>query len=147
MCLHQCLSAELDKLNEKVLEMGICNLYIATSRRLEKKIMTERIKRNIGMLNAIHSCSKEDKKLLLKAAKPDLVKAVCDCVVNVVHGRVPISNQVKGKLRKKIKVLKELTNPRKSTARKKKLLVQHGGGLLSSILGPIIKTIAGALEI
>lgn len=107
--------------------------------------MTQRMRKNFPMLKALHSCSKSNQKQILKAAKPELIKAVCDCIVNVVYGKVPINTQNKTKLRKKIKVLKELTDPKKPTLRKKKLLVQHGGGILSSILGVVIPTLAGAL--
>ena len=97
------------------------------------------------MLQAMHSCSKDDQKSLVKIAKPQLIHALCDCIVNVVHGRVPINNSQKNKLKKKIKVLKVLTNRKTPTVRKKKLLMQHGAGIFSAILGPVLKTIAGAV--
>ena len=101
--------------------------------------MTQRMKRNAHMIKALHSCSKNDQKILLKSAKPDLINAICDCITNVVYGKIPISSQVKTKLRRKKKVLKELTNPKVSTVRKQNLLVQHGGGIITQALGGIAK--------
>lgn len=105
--------------------------------------MTQRMKRNAHMIKALHSCSKNDQKILLKSAKPDLINAICDCITNVVYGKIPITAQVKTKLRRKKKVLKELTNPKVSTVRKQNLLVQHGGGIITQALGGIAKLLLG----
>ena len=105
------------------------------------------MKKNSHLLKALHSCTnRKDQKLMLRAARPELVKAICDCIVNVVYGKVPVSSQVKSKLRKKVKILKQLTDPKKTTIKKKNLLIQHGGGFLTSILGAIAKPILGILS-
>ena len=99
------------------------------------------MKRNANMIKALHSCSKNDQKMLLKSAKPDLINAIC--LTNVVYGNIPISSQMKTKLRRKKKVLKELTVPKVTTVRKKNLLVQHGGGIITNALGGIVKFLLG----
>ena len=103
--------------------------------------MTERIKRNVPILNAIHKCSPLERKQMIKIARPELIHAICDCVLNVAHSKVPISNYQKRKLRKKVNVLQQLSQPKHSAQKKKKLLLQHGEGILTSIIGPIIKAI------
>ena len=105
--------------------------------------MATRMKRNAHMIKALHSCSKSDQKVLLKKAKPDLINAICDCITNIVYGKVPISSQTKNKLKKKKKVLKELTNPKISTVRKKNLLVQEGGSIILKALGGITNFLLG----
>ena len=107
--------------------------------------MTHRMKKHYNMLNAIHQCTPDERKQLLRVAKPELIHAICDCIVNVVYGKVPISNYNKCQLRKKVTVLKKLSSSKEAAAKKKKLLIQHGGGFLSTILGPVLKTIAGAV--
>ena len=107
--------------------------------------MTQRMKKNYHMLHALNECSPEERKQLLRIARPDLVHAVCDCIVNVVHGKVPISNYKKCQLRKKVTVLKRLSSPKEPAAKIKRLFIQHGGGFLSAILGPVLKTIAGTV--
>ena len=105
--------------------------------------MTQRMKRNAHMIKALHSCSQKDQKILLRNAKPHLVNALCDCLTNVVYGKIPVSSQVKTQLRRKKKVLKELTNPKVSTVRKKSLLVQHGGSIILKALGGIANFLLG----
>ena len=105
--------------------------------------MTKRMKKNASMIKMLHSCSKKNQKRILENAKPDLINAICDCITNVVYGKVPISSQYKSQLRKKKKVLKELTNPKVSTVRKRSLLVQHGGSIILKALGGISNLLLG----
>ena len=105
-------------------------------------IMTQRMKKNISYLKFLQQCSPSERKQLLKVARPEAVNTICDCIANVVHGNIPINSAQKSKLKRKVNVLKSLCDPKKKTTSKKKLLVQHGAGIFSSILGPIIKTIA-----
>ena len=94
-----------------------------------------------------YRCPKKRRKEMLKSYGPAAINAICDCITNVVHGNIPISTQQKGKLRKKIPVLRELIHPKKSAAYKKKLILQHGEGFLSTILGPAIKVLASAFDL
>ena len=110
---------------------------------VERRRMSQRMKRNADFIKALHSCSKSDQKTLLKRAKPDLINAICDCITNVVYGKVPISPQMKAQLRKKKKVLKELTDSKVPTVRKKSLLVQHGGSIILKALGGIANLLLG----
>ena len=43
------------------------------------------------------------------------------------------------------KVLRQLSQRKRNSMYRKKLLVQHGAGFLTSILGPVLKTLAGAV--
>ena len=104
--------------------------------------MTQRMKNNLDYLKVLHKCSPAERKQILKVAKPETVNTICDCIANVVHGNIPINVKQKSKLKKKIKILKSLCDTKKNSSSKKKLLVQHGAGIFSSILGPIIRTIA-----
>ena len=107
--------------------------------------MTQRIKKNFPMLNALYHCKKAvDRKNILKTANPELIKALCDCVLNVLRCTVPINSHQKKKLRRKKKVLRSLVDPNKSIISKKKLLVQHGGSpltLLVPLLAPVINSL------
>jgi len=103
--------------------------------------MTHRMRKNLPILKALHQCSPAEKKQLLKVARPETINTICDCVANVVHGNIPINSKQKGAFRRKIKVLKVLCDPKRKSTSKKRLLVQHGPGIFTSILGPIIKAI------
>ena len=52
---------------------------------------------------------------------------------------MPIIAKQKGDLAKKKNVLRTLSSSRIRSPRKKKLLIQHGGGILKTILGTVLK--------
>ena len=103
--------------------------------------MTNRMLKNSEFLKLLHQCPPKQRIAILKTAKPSLINAVCDCITNIVHQKVPITSQQKGVLAKKKKVLRELSNSKTGTGRKKKLLVQHGNGILKTILGTILSAL------
>ena len=108
--------------------------------------MTKRILKNLELLKALHQCTKSQQCNLIKSARPEQINAICDCIHNVLQGNVPLSNSQKGKLKKKKNILRKLTDKKNKTLTRKKLLVQHGSGFLSSILEPVIKVISGVIE-
>lgn len=108
--------------------------------------MTKRIIKNFELIKALDQCNNVEKKQLLKTARPELVNAICDCIHNVLQGKVSISNQQKKKLKLKKKILRQLVDHKNKSSKRKRLLTQHGSGFLSSILGPVIKVIAEVIE-
>ena len=108
--------------------------------------MTKRIIKNFDLIKALNQCNNIEKKQFLKSARPEIVNTVCDCVHNVLQGKVPLSNQHKNKLKLKKHILRQLVDRKNKTSKRRKLLTQHGSGFLSSILGPVIKVIAEVIE-
>jgi len=96
------------------------------------------MQRNLNWLKALHCCSKSEKEHLLKAAKPEAVNAICDCIHNVIRGNVPLTVNEKKKLQSKKSVLRKLASGSVKAPQRKKILVQHGSGFLNSILGPVL---------
>ena len=65
----------------------------------------------------------------------DLIHVLCDCIANVLHKTIPVASQQK-----------ELVVKSRTIARKRKLLVQHWGGISKVILGTVINAI-GSLRL
>ena len=107
--------------------------------------MTKRVHKNHDWLKALHCCRKSEKQQLLKAARPELINAICDCIKNVLNGNVPISQSEKKKLGVKKTILRKLVDRKTKTPQRKKLLVQHGGGILVPLLAPILTGLLGNL--
>ena len=82
--------------------------------------MTHRMKKNIQLLHALNQCSPAEQKQLLKVARPELIHAICDCIINVVHGKVSVSSYQKNKLRKNIGTVRQLCKHNNSAIKKKK---------------------------
>ena len=98
--------------------------------------MSKRMQRNLNWLKALHCCSKSEQKELLRVEKPESINAICDCVHNIHN--IKVDQRQLNQLKKKKKILRELTSRKNKTPTRKKILVQHGGGFLNSVLGPVL---------
>ena len=82
-------------------------------------------------------------KVLLKSASGDLIKCLCECVLNVIKGNVPLTPAQKRRLKRHKKDLRFLAKRNSSLTKKKKVLQK--GGLLPAVLAPILGTILPAI--
>ena len=83
--------------------------------------MTKRMQKNLNWLKALHCCSNLEKKQILEAARPESVNAICDCIHNLLLGKVEISPKEKRALNGKKELLRKLANRKtKSVERKRR---------------------------
>lgn len=75
------------------------------------------------------------RKKLIDAGENSEIKAVAECVKNIVNGNVPLTKSQLTKLKKHRTVLRDLTKNVRTPTKSKKLLKQHGGFL--NLLLPI----------
>ena len=73
---------------------------------------------------------------MLKGASPDLIKALCECSLNILKGRIKLSPTQKKKLSRHKKNLRLLAT-KKSTLKHRKRVLQKGG-FLGALLGPVL---------
>lgn len=115
--------------------------------------VTSRVKDYGPILALLHSkkVKKHVKKTLLSC--PQIQDLICICVLNVLKGRLPLSESQKKKLKKYKKTLLALSTRTCSRAKKHRHITQEGGFLLpllgpvlGAIGGPIISAIAGLIK-
>jgi hypothetical protein len=102
----------------------------------------ERVKRNKSFIKLLRR--KKDRLKTLKKANPDQVKLFADCAKNILEGNIrppPTRLRKLKRLKGGVRLLALKCVPLK---RKKRLLTQKGG-ILGSILVPIISTVAGLI--
>ena len=107
--------------------------------------MAQRLRRNHDFLKLLVKCTPAQRKAILKVADNALVRIICECVLNVLKGTVPVSKPTKKKLlvhKKPPIALAEKSTP---LEKKKKLLVQHGGNFLSVLLPPVLRVLTSIL--
>jgi len=103
--------------------------------------MTNRMIKNAQLLKVIHDCTPQQRTAILRTAHPELVHAICDCITNVVHNKVPVTTKQRNNLTPKKTVLRRLSNRKTAVKTKKKILVQHGNGILKTILGTVLNAL------
>jgi hypothetical protein len=103
----------------------------------------KRIKSNFHALQVLKTARPKLRKAIISNSNSDLVRILCECVLNVLHGNIVLTECCKRKLKKKI-ILRSLADklvPLKDT---KKVIVQ-GGGFLVPLLGAVLPALASLL--
>ena len=100
----------------------------------------ERLQRNQVFLKQLRK--KKDRLKTVRKANTDQVKIFADCARNILEGNIrPPDNKLRQlkRLKNGIRLLARKSVPLK----KKKKIITQKGGLIGSLLVPIISTIAG----
>ena len=117
--------------------------------------MSDRMKKHAQFLHALSTAFKKDRKKgrkILKGAGSRQINALSEVAKNVVKGRIPISPETKAGFCKYIKIARQIADKNIPAQKRKRLMLQKGGlailplilsGLVSSIIGTIVKKVAG----
>ena len=108
--------------------------------------MKDRLKKNFNLLTFLGRCKNKTRRLVLRESDKELVDAICDCVLNVCNGVVPINKHAKTKLKKHKIKLRQLTDTKSSTKKKRRILIQNGGSFLTVLLPIVTSAIAPLLQ-
>ena len=107
--------------------------------------MSEQFQEHLDILDFLQRTNNKNRKHLLSLADKDLVFCICECIINVLNGNVPLTSEQMKALKRHKTVLRELSEKRrKAINRKRQLLVQKGNGFLPILLGPVLAA-AGSL--
>ena len=108
--------------------------------------MSFRMRKNAQLLRLLTKAKPEQKKAILKTLSNDQVKAVCQCVLNILHGTIGVTKKVRNRLEKHKTCLRKLGDKKVSVNHKRKILIQKGSGFLDSLLGPVLTGLASLLN-
>ena len=107
--------------------------------------MAQRLRKNHDFLKLLVKCTPAQHKAILKVADDTLARTICECVLDVLKGTMPVSKPAKKKLLVHKKPLITLAEKSTPLEKKKKLLVQHGGNFLSVLLPPVLHVLTSIL--
>ena len=99
--------------------------------------MSLNLRQNKSFLELLTKSQPLQQRALLVTASPSQIRAICECIINVLHTTVPMNDQEKASLRPHLETFYNLADNGHPYAPKNKLLVQKGGGFLDQLL-PII---------
>jgi hypothetical protein len=93
----------------------------------------------IALLNRIKFLKPKAHKMFLKRATDDEIRSLCDCLLSVDMGLVPLNKIQFIKLSRNKRQIRHVINPRfTSISKKRKYLIQNGGTFLTSIASAIL---------
>jgi len=103
-----------------------------------------RLTKNLPFLRKLRCCKAGQRKKLISKATPDQVKTIADCAHNILIKNIPLSNSQFNQLKRHKHVVRQIGTKGVSLKKKKKLMSQRGGAILS-ILAPILASVASSL--
>ncbi|KAJ0176111.1 hypothetical protein K1T71_008285 [Dendrolimus kikuchii] len=93
---------------------------------------------------SLHKLKPKYRTALLKSCDEDEINCICECIHNVLQGKVPIEEKNKKKLKNYKSVLRKLVRKGVNKARKS-IIIQKGGAFLPIILGAILSGLVESL--
>lgn len=90
-----------------------------------------------ALLRIILNAKPELRNAMLKNADKELVRTICECVLNVINGNLIVDEKNKKKLAKHKFLLRKIVK-KTSCWKKKRKIIQKGGNFLIPLLLPII---------
>ena len=123
------------------------NINKETKIYIKQLNMSQRLRRNHDFLKLLAKCTPAQRKAILKVADNNLIKTICECVLNcnVLEKTAPTSRAVKKRLFPHKKALSTLVHKGTPIERKKKILIQHGGNFLGVPLPPVLRVLSSLL--
>lgn len=107
-------------------------------------MMHRRLTTHKHLLNALHTLKPKYQRALLKTCDEEEINCICECIHNVLQGKIPLKDQDKQKLNKHKNILRKLVH--KCTHKlRKNIIIQKGGAFLPIILGAILSGLVSGL--
>lgn len=97
------------------------------------------VQKYIHILHTLQTAKPRLRKSILENADIQLIKTLIECVQNTLSGNVPLNQNEIKKLKRFKTVLRVLLNSKCKLEKKRKLIIQSGGGaFLPVLLAPIV---------
>ena len=107
--------------------------------------MAQRLRKNHDFLKLLVKCTPAQRKAILKVADDALVRTICECVLNVLKGTVPVSKPAKKKLLSQRKSLIALAEKSTPLIRKRNCWYNTEEKFLSILLPSVLRVLSSIL--
>ena len=113
--------------------LDVISLHVVT--------MSGRMKRHRTDLHYLGTCSPKNRKLLLKNANTELLRAIVEAAWTVLSGEVKLTPAQRRRLIKDESVLRQLATRQRNLTEKRKVLTSQRGGNVIGFLFNLLKNI------
>lgn len=107
--------------------------------------MSQCVIKNLPLLKTLASASPKLRHMILEKGNLQLIKAIVECIENVLKGNIPIEAASFKKLKKHKSALRAVSKTPNKLSQKKKVIIQKGGAFLPALLLPVISVLAEKL--
>ena len=91
--------------------------------------MSRIVRNNLFFLHLLTCCPEHQRQFLLETATSEQIHPLVQILLNMLHGKIPVSNEVKSNLKKHIDALLSLAESSVPYKTKKQTLAQEGWDL------------------
>lgn len=106
--------------------------------------MSARVNTYKHLLEALHLLKPKYRTALLKSCDDEEINIICECIFNVLKGKIPLEKKEKSKLKKYKETLRKLVSKGKNKVRKS-IIIQKGGAFLPIVLGAVLSALVNCL--
>jgi hypothetical protein len=96
------------------------------------------------LFESLHLLKPKYRTALLKSCDEEEINIICECIYNVLKGKIPLEKKDKSKLRKYKDTLRKLVSKGKHKLRKT-AIIQKGGAFLPIVLGAVLSALLNSL--
>lgn len=104
--------------------------------------MSRCVVKNLSVLKVLASAPPKLRHMILETGNLQLIKAIVECVENVLKGNIPVDQSGLKKLRKHKSASRAVSRAPNKLSHKKKVILQKGGAFLPALLIPVITVLA-----
>ena len=101
------------------------------------------LKKHASTLKLLHKAKPSLRKAIISKGHDKLIRCICECALNILHGHAPISQKYKNQLSRRKKCLRKLADRKISLKHKRKVI--QNGGFLGALLSAVIPTVASLI--
>lgn len=107
--------------------------------------MSQCVIKNLPVLKTLATAPPKLRRMILENGNLQLVKAIVECIENVLKGNITLEEPSLKKLKKHKNALRAVSKTPNKLSQKKKVIIQRGGAFLPALLLPVITVLAEKL--
>ena len=114
-------------------------------------IMNNPIEKELDVFKYLISkyCTKENQRDVIRRAKGPLINKICECILNIINGKIKLSTEDFEKLKPYKNLFRKLIAKNTKIKEKKRLIIQKGGFLqilIPAIISGLATIISSAIS-
>lgn len=106
--------------------------------------MPQRVITHKHLLKALHALKPKYRKALLQVCEDQEINIICECIYNILKGKIPLKENERDVLAKYKNVLRKLV-AKSNTKLRKNVIIQKGGAFLPIVLGAVLNALVNNL--
>lgn len=102
----------------------------------------KRLQATKHLLYTLHKADPKFRRIIVKNAPDEVIRAIRDICYNILASNHQVCPRKLKQLKKYKAIIRKISRPQSKVASTRRVLVQHGGGLLPILIGTVLSLLA-----